>query len=318
VDASLSGLVVSDEEWQSAAQSLSSIVMPAQATAQYPIRKRYSYPALLAAVITAAVLLVIGLGNPLGQAIGSNPFTTQARSGSVLVLATTERERADAVARWAARYQGELAEFLGVRSGPVIVKLFADRDDYVDYGEAYVPGFHPAMEYCYSRAHRSIYAYDLDGRELENRLAHEMVHAVVHQRLPEMPLWLDEGIGELIESYQLADGGLRFRTAQSGWMRMVRRSLDVEDHAPVHLPGVAPRTFYSRRGRIWYALAYAVALKLDREGSLAAAVAGEPVVMSAQDWEHFVSDPRAWTDAGALRPAAASGERWTIPTVSRN
>ncbi|MHC5067415.1 MAG: hypothetical protein ACYTF0_02380 [Planctomycetota bacterium] len=288
-------------------------------TPGYSLIQRIAISAALIASIVVAVVVAASLGNPLGQAIGHQPFTATASRGLVSVTATTNQDRAEDVAAWCDRWLLAAAEQLGYRPAPIRIALFDSRNAYRAYGRAYVPGFNPQMDYCYSRAQRTVYAYDQRDRDLRPRLAHEALHALLHRRAPTMALWLDEGICELFEGYHLNDeGGLTLAKPQTDWLRMCRRIADDERHSPARLPGLSSREFYGRNSRNWYALSYGIALLLDRGGRLGDAIAGEALVLDSAAWRQFMNEPEHWyqppgdllDSAFHAGPAAVAG--WSL------
>jgi len=94
----------------------------------------------------------------------------------------------------------ELAKTLQVAptEDPVRIVLFTDQQTYI---AALAPGL-PQVRlrkalFVRSGNVSSIYAYQ--SRTLAADLRHEATHAFLHQHLPFLPLWLDEGLAEYLE-----------------------------------------------------------------------------------------------------------------------
>ncbi len=94
----------------------------------------------------------------------------------------------------------ELKTLLDVSSSgqPVQIILFRDHASYLRYLSARIPQARQRKAIYYRNGSTSqIYAFQ--NRSLIADLRHEMTHVLLHQHLPFLPLWLDEGIAEYIE-----------------------------------------------------------------------------------------------------------------------
>ena len=94
----------------------------------------------------------------------------------------------------------ELEERLGVKSNgkPVQIVLFRTHQSYLNYLAPRIPQARQRKAIYYRNADVSqIYAYQ--SRSLNTDLRHEITHALLHQYLPFIPLWLDEGLAEYME-----------------------------------------------------------------------------------------------------------------------
>ncbi len=80
----------------------------------------------------------------------------------------------------------------------VWVYLFQDQATYRRYLEQYFPEV-PLRRALYikGRGPGMVFAHAGDGFEVD--LRHESTHAILHTLLPEVPLWLDEGLAEYFE-----------------------------------------------------------------------------------------------------------------------
>ena len=77
-------------------------------------------------------------------------------------------------------------------------------------GQGHIVGFSPSMDFCYAPGEKMIYGYWMRERSMRPRLQHEILHAMRDRRLP-MPIYLEEGIAELMEGYQYSDKGPRLQ-----------------------------------------------------------------------------------------------------------
>ncbi|SFI24980.1 hypothetical protein [Planctomicrobium piriforme] len=99
-----------------------------------------------------------------------------------------------------ARIRAEVARQLQLPANgrPLEVNLFATRESF----QRYVAGYFPD-----AAARTALYVHDADaGRVIlyqhdnfETDLRHECTHAVLHNTLKQLPLWLDEGLAEYFE-----------------------------------------------------------------------------------------------------------------------
>jgi hypothetical protein len=108
----------------------------------------------------------------------------------------------DAASLWReiADVRDELKELLDVSSSgePVQIMLFRDQASYLRY---LTPGIPQARsrKAIYYRNGKVSQIYAIQGRSLITDVRHEMTHALLHQHLPFIPLWLDEGLAEYLE-----------------------------------------------------------------------------------------------------------------------
>ena len=94
----------------------------------------------------------------------------------------------------------ELDESLQVRTNgePIQILIFSDQPSYLAFLLASVPECRTRKAVFVRKGQlSSIYAYR--SRTLITDLRHEMTHAILHQHVPILPLWLDEGLAEYFE-----------------------------------------------------------------------------------------------------------------------
>jgi hypothetical protein len=81
---------------------------------------------------------------------------------------------------------------------PIEVNLFASRRSYRDFLELRIPGGASRIALFVKGVDRGrVYVYRHRGFEVDVR--HECTHALLHNSLPYVPLWLDEGLAEYFE-----------------------------------------------------------------------------------------------------------------------
>jgi hypothetical protein len=116
--------------------------------------------------------------------------------------ATTQRFLRSSIGYYAARIQKQL--FDKPLAEPVKVYLFKDKQSYETW-TAKLCGEHPNTPYgWYSRQKRGMYMNIGTGG---GTLIHEMVHAMTEADWPEIPPWLNEGLGSLYEACSRAPDG---------------------------------------------------------------------------------------------------------------
>lgn len=99
-----------------------------------------------------------------------------------------------------ARLQADVERLLSLRTenGPIEVNLFRTKGSYTSYVKERVPdgASRPAL-FVKGTDMGRVYVYRHWGFEQDVR--HECTHAVLHNCLPYVPLWLDEGLAEYFE-----------------------------------------------------------------------------------------------------------------------
>ncbi len=98
------------------------------------------------------------------------------------------------------RLDGDLTSLLQVRSRgePVHLLLFADRPSYEQYVDHYFKGA-PARRALFIKGSQPGWVMAYVSEQFEVDVRHESTHALLHSRMPMVPLWLDEGLAEYFE-----------------------------------------------------------------------------------------------------------------------
>ena len=111
---------------------------------------------------------------------------------------------------------------------PIHVHLLADRRRYRDHLSRRVPGGSQRRA-LYLRASDRAYVFAYHHDNWERDLRHECTHALIHNALPYLPLWLDEGLAEYFEEPVSRQGTVhrhinRLRwSLRFGWSPSIRR-----------------------------------------------------------------------------------------------
>ena len=81
---------------------------------------------------------------------------------------------------------------------PIHVYLFADDVSYYDYLKYHYPGF-PLRRAIFVETDVELSVYAHWGDHVAEDLRHEVAHGYLHAAVPNLPLWLDEGLAEYFE-----------------------------------------------------------------------------------------------------------------------
>ncbi len=143
-----------------------------------------------------AAMLVLGYQTALGEwADSRNVGPFQLRSEFPL-----SDENGKQLLEEMGKLQQDVETLLNLKAGtnPIEVNLFRTRENYRDYLSQRVPeGMSRPALFVKSNDIGRVYVYRHWGFEKDVR--HECTHAVLHNALPYVPLWIDEGFAEYFE-----------------------------------------------------------------------------------------------------------------------
>jgi hypothetical protein len=126
--------------------------------------------------------------------------------------------------------RGDVARLLdiSVSDEPIHVYLFEDAARYQDYIGKHYPELQDRRAFFVETDTRlTVYAHW--GDQVAEDLRHEVTHGYLHAVIPNMPLWIDEGLAEYFETPRGWDGlhvahvQLLDSLAQTGWEPGLRR-----------------------------------------------------------------------------------------------
>ncbi|MCA8996543.1 MAG: hypothetical protein KDA80_06155 [Planctomycetaceae bacterium] len=109
-------------------------------------------------------------------------------------------EQGQELLREMSRLQDDVEQMLGLKTGldPIEVNLFRTKSSYQNYLKVRVPeGVSRPALFVRGTDMGRVYVYRHWG--FEQDLRHECTHAVLHNTMPYVPLWLDEGLAEYFE-----------------------------------------------------------------------------------------------------------------------
>lgn len=106
----------------------------------------------------------------------------------------------DLISRQLASLRSELGHIVSLDGArkPVELIVFRSHSNYQNYLKASLPGAMHRRAIFYRRGD-TFQIYTWNNRELMKDLRHEYTHAMLHQSLPFVPLWVDEGLAEYFE-----------------------------------------------------------------------------------------------------------------------
>jgi len=115
--------------------------------------------------------------------------------------------------------------------------LFADLPDYERFVQRHFPGF-PNRRACFIETDTTLAVFAPWQERIAEDLRHETTHGYLHAVVPDIPLWLDEGLAEFFELPQPADGlhqahadHLAGKLLEGTWQPRIERLEALEDAA---------------------------------------------------------------------------------------
>ncbi len=157
---------------------------------------------------------------PLAADAQQSRWAVDDKRGSIEVYAEFDPgmqdlwENVDDVAR-------ELKHLVGVEPNgkPIQMILFRDQASYLRYLASGIPQSRQRKAIFYRNGDvYQVYAYR--SRTLITDLRHEVTHAILHQHLPFLPLWIDEGLAEYLEEAK-SERSESSRTKSARWRARV-------------------------------------------------------------------------------------------------
>ena len=137
------------------------------------------------------------------------PTQFQTRTGPYCVF-TNSPIAADAPAiRHLKSLEDQIETTLGVRvppgSDPIEVYILDSPEAFRHFLTFYFPELPARRAFFLAQGTRRV-VYTYQGTRLEEDLRHEATHALLHAAVPDLPLWLDEGLAEYFEVDESKDG----------------------------------------------------------------------------------------------------------------
>lgn len=169
---------------------------PAVQTVAYLVGVRLFASCRLCVATTAFV--VVMLFGDLPSACGQNWVVSEKRDGLLFFSETSIN--VDGIANELKSLRKELNNVVKVESAKTQVELiiFRSHASYQQYLKNTLPDALQRRAIFYRRGD-TFQIYSWNHRELLKDLRHEYTHALLHQVLPYVPLWVDEGLAEYFE-----------------------------------------------------------------------------------------------------------------------
>ena len=130
------------------------------------------------------------------------PTQYQTRTGPYCVYTNTPMSAEAPAIRHLQSLERQVETALGVRvppgSEPIEVYILDSPDAFRHFLTFYYPELPPRRAFFLAQGTRRV-VYTYQGTRLEEDLRHEATHALLHAAVPDLPLWLDEGLAEYFE-----------------------------------------------------------------------------------------------------------------------
>ena len=148
------------------------------------------------ALISCLCAIVFAVG---GSGIHAQTWVTHQKTGDLEFFGEVLLPCANVSAQLEGVKQ-ELVSKLGLvgNGGSVQVVVFASRTSYQNYLQSKIPEAKNRRAIFYQSGDL-FQIYTFNHAELMTDLRHEYTHALLHQSMPFVPLWLDEGLAEYLE-----------------------------------------------------------------------------------------------------------------------
>ncbi len=161
-------------------------------------------------ILYVLVLMAVGCATvkpPTGTALVPTDFQT--RTGPYCVF-TGAPLPADAPAiRHLQSLELQLASTLGVRApegtDPIEIYILDGPDEFRHFLTFYHPDLPARRAFFLAKGSRRV-VYTYQGVRLDEDLRHEATHALLHAAIPDLPLWIDEGLAEYFEVDEAKQG----------------------------------------------------------------------------------------------------------------
>ena len=161
------------------------------------------------ALVRSLVALSFGLSGcaTLGGTSHGEPLVPnrcETRTGPFVIYTNTPIATDSPAVRCLGALERDIARNLGIRApeaegAAVEIYILRDRETFAHFLRFYYPELPPRRAFFLAQADRSV-VYAFNKERLEEDLRHEATHALLHAALGELPLWLDEGLAEYLET----------------------------------------------------------------------------------------------------------------------
>lgn len=156
------------------------------------------FPSLMAGRARFTMMMLVLLFQGVESADAQRWLVSEKRDG--LLFFSESAVNVDSISRELKSLRAELDHVVGLQraSSPVELIIFRSHSSYQSYLKGSLPGALNRRAIFY-RHGETFQIYSWNHRELIKDLRHEYTHALLHQVLPFVPLWVDEGLAEYFE-----------------------------------------------------------------------------------------------------------------------
>ncbi len=160
------------------------------------------------ALVRSLVLLFLGLSGcaTLGGASHGEPLVPnryETRTGPFVIYTNSPIATDSPAVRCLGALERDVVRNLGIRApeGTAAVEIYIlrDRETFAHFLRFYYPELPPRRAFFLAQANLSV-VYAFNNERLEEDLRHEATHALLHAAVGDLPLWLDEGLAEYLET----------------------------------------------------------------------------------------------------------------------
>lgn len=157
--------------------------------------------------------------------VSAADWVDQRQVGRFHLLADYSLDGSDRLLADLHQLERDMTAALGLSAGrdPIHLILFRDQASYDRYMGYYFRGA-PARRALFIKGSMPGWVFAYQSADHETDVRHETVHALLHDALPDVPLWLDEGLAEYYEQaagQRVSDNPYLSATKWDAWLRRV-------------------------------------------------------------------------------------------------
>lgn len=147
-----------------------------------------------------AVGMFISGCKPITQTTSLLPTRNTVVRDQLLIYSDFELAKSHRLVEDLAAQRSDLAAWLALPTSdePIHVYLFSDQYRFNDFIRAHYPAFPPRRAF-FVESDTRLAVYAQWGDRVAEDLRHEVAHGYLHSVVPNLPLWLDEGLAEYFE-----------------------------------------------------------------------------------------------------------------------
>ncbi|WP_041401635.1 DUF1570 domain-containing protein [Planctopirus limnophila] len=171
-------------------------------------------------MLACSTCLVCWLAGLFPMVLRGDDWKSRHEAGDLSIFAEFPLRDVQGLVDELAALQGEIEATLRLKANdqPIEIYLFASRGSYVNHVSVRVPNaVNRRALYVQGKDAGRIYAYR--HREMDIDVRHEATHAILHNCLPFVPLWLDEGLAEYFEVRQAERKSQNPHHSSTKWVR---------------------------------------------------------------------------------------------------